>query len=216
MALAFPRVLPCGIATRDFTIARGTSANRMNGGATQVREWAAPRWQASFTSAPLRRREHQALEAWLDTARGGLRAFLAHDPLKPYPVAYTRAQFLTLSRAGGGAFDGTSTLLTYNTGTIGIGSLPVGLTLKAGDMVGLAPAGLYLLHRLAEDVVADALGRITVTVEPAVQVAWLAVGVPVTFVRPPCLMVLDPGSVSTPRTAGQTGAISFSAVQQVV
>ena len=85
MAVTYPRTMLCGVQQSSFSIGRPMAINRLNGGVTQVRELGEPRWFASFTYAGFMRMQFQELQAWIDSLRGGLQYFYAHDALKPYP-----------------------------------------------------------------------------------------------------------------------------------
>ncbi|WP_375458890.1 hypothetical protein [uncultured Enterovirga sp.] len=213
MALAFPRAMLCGVLSSQFEIRRFMSTNQLAGGTTQVREAAEPRWMAEFTYAPMGRAAFQQLQAWLDTLRGGLRFFLAHDALKPYPVGYGKAALLALTRAGGGAFDGTATLSSISATGFTLTSLPGGFALKAGDHIGLVQSGRFGLFRIVEDATASGGGAVTLTVEPRVPTNLFTTGALAHLVRPSCTMILDPASISASRSAGSRAPITFSGIQ---
>lgn len=214
MALIFPRPMPCGVQTIEFEIARAVSKNALYGGTTQVREMGEARWRASFSYAPMKREQFQALQAWLDSLRGGLRTFLGHDALKPYPLAY-RGGFGGLLRAGGGAFDGTGSVVSIGTDTISVGQMPAGFVLRAGDMIGLVEGGRYGLFRILEDVSANGAGSLAVTVEPRIVPGLFTIAARASFSRPSCLMTLDADSISASRTAMIRAPISFSGIQKI-
>lgn len=207
--------MPCGVQTIEFEIARAVSKNMLYGGLTQVREMGEPRWRATFTYAPMKRAEFQALQAWLDSLRGGMRTFLAHDALKSYPVSY-RGGFGGLTRAVGGVFDGTASVTGFaGADSFSVAALPAGFVLRAGDMVGLVQGGNRGLYRILEDVTATAGGAATLTVEPRIVPGLFTTAAQATFVRPACLMTLDPDSISASRTAMIRSPISFSGIQKV-
>lgn len=215
MTIIHPRAMLCGVLTTTFEIRRFMSSNQLYGGTTQVREMAESRWGAEFTYAPMGRAQFQTLQAWLDSQRGGLRTFLAHDPLKPYPVSYTKAAMLALARAGGGAFDGTATLTALSASGFTLAGLPNGFLLKAGDHVGLIQSGRYGVFRILEDVTATPGGAAALTVEPRVPTNLFTTAASATLVRPSCSMILDPASSPSSRTAGSRAPISFSGIQSL-
>lgn len=200
--------------TVELEIARPMSANRLAGGAIQVRETGEPRWRAAVTYAAMARAEYQALRAWLDTARGGLRRFLVHDALQPYPLLYPKPALLAMTRAGGSlAFDGSATVTSLAANAITLATLPALFGLKTGDYIGLIEAGRYGLHRLVEDAVATSGGVLVANVEPRVATTLFTTAAVATVVRASCLMVLDASSVQASRSAAARAPISFSAVQ---
>ena len=148
---------------RDFTIDRGQ-----------------PRWLAKFKTRPLTAPELGAMEAFKAKLRGRARYCLIYDPRHAYPAAYMPAGWGTLTRAGGGSFDGTCHVASIaNSGLDGVGRdvvtlgasggfLPVGLSLIAGDHVSFSQSGLVSLHRILDTAaqVANGSGVVTVWVEP--------------------------------------------------
>jgi len=197
--------LPCGIVTSNFRIAQGVSINRLNSGVSQVRQFAEPRWTAEFTYAGLMRREHQAIEAWIDSLRGGLLDFYAHDPLKPYPVMYP-----------GGVYPagtvGAANVTSVGVNTIGISGLPATFAIKAGDHVGLVEGARRGLFRILEDLTGSSG---TLNIEPRIVGGQFTTGSFAQFSFPVCTMTIDVSTVSASRTAGIPSPISFSAVQKV-
>lgn len=204
MTITFPRDMLCGVVQADFSISRPMAVNRLNGGVTQVRELGAPRWVGRFTYAGHMRARFQTLQAWLDSLRGGLNSFYAHDALKPFPVTYRGVM--------PGGWNGLGALTGMSASTINV-AIPVALTIKAGDMVGLIEGTKRGLYRIVED--SSGTSNITVTVEPPINPALFTLAATANFVRPVCEMVLEPGSVSTVQTAGAPAAISFAGVQRV-
>ena len=209
MAVTYPRTMLCGVQQASFSIGRPMAVNRLNGGVTQVRELGEPRWFGSFTYAAFRRMKFQELQAWIDSLRGGLQFFYAHDALKPYPAYYPGGVGLT-------GWPGTGTIVGLATDSIGVTGTIANMKFKAGDMVGLQEGAKRGLHRVVEDVTFNPAGTGVLFVEPRVQLTLFSAVAIVQFIRPVCTMVLDPGSVSTTQTAGTPSSISFAGVQQVV
>nr|WP_314525489.1 hypothetical protein [uncultured Brevundimonas sp.] len=111
--------------------------------------------------------------AFLDALRGLQRPFLAHDLTRPYPRAYPTG-FAGLSRAGGGAFDGTATSWSVNADRdqITLAGQPAAFPLKRRDglMLRWSTGGepRRSLHRLSAPATATAGGVVTLAVEPPV------------------------------------------------
>ncbi len=213
MAITYPRTLPCGVQSVTLEPSYSQAMNRSRSGEVGVLELADPRWQAQIAYAPLDRERFQAMRAWLDSARGALVRVLVHDALQPYPLLYPKAVLEALSRAGGGAFDGTATVTALGPTGVTLGALPPNFALKAGDYVGLVEGGRYGLLRVAEDATGSGGGSLALTGFPLGQTKHFTTGAQARLVRPPCLMTLDPASVSAARSAGQRAPVSFNAVQ---
>jgi hypothetical protein len=213
VTITYPRTLPCGVQTVEMVPDYVQAINQSRGRVTQVLERADPRWRFSATYAPMERAAFQALQAWLLTTEGSLVQVLVHDAMQPYPLLYPRAVLEALTRASGGAFDGTATVNALGPTTVQLGSLPAGFKLSAGDYVGLAEGGKYGLVKVVEDKTASGIGNVTLDVRPRFQTKFFTTAAQAHLVRPACLMTLDPGSVSAARTAGRRSPISFSGVQ---
>lgn len=203
MTITYPRDMICGITTASLRLSLGVSKNFLNGGLTQVRQFAEPRWVGEFTYSPMRRVQFQAVEAWIDSLRGGMNDFYGHDPLKPRPATY---------HAGlPPGFPGDPVTITaVGTNTISLAGLPTGFVLLVGDHVGIKEGTKRGLFRITEGLVGSSG---TVTVEPRTT-GYTTAGT-ANLVRPACLMTLDPDSIQGGRTARTTSPISFSAIQKV-
>jgi len=208
MAISHPRQMVCGVQTVDFEIMRSMSINRLNGGITQVREMGEPRWRASFSYFPLQRLAFQEVQAWLDSLRGGLNAFYAHDPLKPFPLSYPKGVYP-------GSYTGAGPISAISATGFTLSSMPNQFLLHAGDMVGLAIGSSRGLFRILEAVNTGGGTTAALTVEPRVDTAIFTTGSTAWLSRPYCTMILDPNSISASRTAGVPSPITFSAIQKL-
>jgi hypothetical protein len=203
MTITYPRDMICGVGTCWFRLSHGVSVNRLNGGVTQVRQYAEPRWVADFSYSPMHRASYQAVEAWIDSLRGGLLDFYGHDPLKPLPITY---------RSGlPSGFPGDPiTVFAVGTNSISVAGLPTGFVLKAGDHIGIKEGTRRGLFRIMEDFVGTT-GALNV--EPRVN-GFTTAGF-ATLVRPACVMTIDVNTIQGGRTARQATPITFSAIQKV-
>jgi len=209
VAVTYPRTMLCGVQQASFTIGRPMAVNRLNGGVTQVRELGEPRWVASFTYAGSKRLQFQAVQAWVDSLRGGLQLFYGHDALKPYPASYPGGVGLT-------GWGGTGTIIGLAVDSIGVTGTIANMKFKAGDMVGLSEGTKRGLFRIVEDVTFNPAGSGVLFVEPRVSLTLFTALAIVNFFRPVCTMVLDPGSVSATQTAWGPSSVGFGGVQQVI
>jgi len=196
--------LPCGVLTTSFKIARGMSRNLIHSGVTQVREFAEPRWVASFTYAPMKRAGFQDIEAWVDSLRGGLMDFYAHHPLRPFPVSYPFFPAL--------GWNGIANVTSIGVNTIGVAGMLANFTLKPGDMIGLIEGARRGLFRVIEPHV-GASGLLTI--EPRIVPGVFTGATICNVARPVCVMTIDVDSISGEQTAGQAAPFGFSAVQKV-
>lgn len=211
MTITYPRTMPAfDMLSCGFTIRRSMLRAESGGGVVQEMESFPARWEATWTTRPLNETQRGEMVAWLDSMRGAQKRFIGFDPTRCYPLAYG-VGVLALSRAGGGAFDGTATLSSYTASTLTVATLPSGYQAKPGDMVSVTnAASKRSLHRVVEAATASGGGSITLTVEPTVTITLAASNV-VNLVRAAAIMHLLEMTVP-PRNAFRQ-SITFSARQ---
>ena len=204
MAITYPLTLPSVFLPSEvsFDIDWQSTSQFTRGGGRQMAQIADPFWRLSVQTARLQRFEMEELRAWVDLLRGGQKTFLAHDPSRPLPRNYPSG-VSALTRAGGGAFDGTATVTAITNGrslTFGSGGalrLPASFVFKAADYLSLVKTGtttIYSLHRVMEAQTADATGVVTLSVEPPVKSTIYAAPVTANLVQPLAEFVIEPGS----------------------
>ena len=226
MAVSFPRSFPAGRFDRgQLVLDPFTSTNRLAGGKTQSRSLAEPRWRGSFlTVALFNATSLRIWEAWLDSLKGGVKEFYAYDPRYPFPQDYPESTtdagdaWTGLTRFGGGGFDGTGTVTALTATTIAIGTLPVGFTLKIGDLIGLVEGDYRGLFRILEDATGDAGGAATVTVEPSTNPAGTTLfttSATFNLEKPVVVMTLEDEFTEHPDDR-LFGAVAFRCVQKIL
>lgn len=183
------------------------------GGLVQVANLGADLWFMQYATAPLDYQQAMEWLAFLHSLRGGLRTFKAWHPLRRYPLGYPTG-FAGLTRAGGGAFDGTCTLSTISgpRDQITLTTLPVSFAFNIGDMVSFPMGSTQCLVRVLEAATADGSGIATLLIEPTVPLA-ATTSVTATLTKPWCHAVVDAKSIRGPIGPGYVEAVSFSAMQ---
>jgi hypothetical protein len=191
VTITFPRSLPAfaNMKTALFRLMQYVAVTPLRNGKMPATELGQAYWKGFFETRPLNRWEFGEFAACWDSMRGGVKTFKANDPMRPYPNAY-RAGFGGLTRAGGGAFDGTADVTALTASTIALATLPAGFVVTAGDYVGLTEGSLIGLYRIIEAVTANGSGVATVTVEPKILSAFTAAAV-ANFEKPPAEFVID-------------------------
>ncbi|WP_454914979.1 hypothetical protein [Xanthobacter sediminis] len=216
MAIIYPRPFPTGLrfTKSQMTLTRQMSVITLEGGGVEAAEMGEPIWKLSATTEPLRWSGRRQLAAW-HASLAGSRRILAYDWVGSYPIAYGAA-VLGLTRAGGGAFNGTATLGPVTATTVMLTGLPANYIVSTGDRMSFAWNDSRAYHEAMETVVATSGGVATVTVEPAVRLEPApTIGAAVALVRPTCVMMIVPDSWNMDES-GALGPASFDAVQVVV
>jgi hypothetical protein len=209
MAITFPRDLLQPIRTVTFDLMHFVKGAGMGGPVIESRD---PLWMAEYETPPLTNAQLAEWRAWWASMRGGVRQFYAYDPKTPYPLLYPNG-VSGLTRAGGGAFDGTTTITAIAARSITLGTLPVGFVISAGDKLGLVEGGLRSLHIVVEAGTANGSGVATVAVEPPIATTLFTTAGAGNLVRPVVKMRPKPDSWQS-RTSPIPEPISFSAEQQ--
>lgn len=173
-------------------------------------------WEAMYQSKPLNETNYGRWHAWKLSMRGASRTFKGYDPRRCWPISYGPS-ILTMTRFGGGLFDGTVSLTAAAGELIRMGDgalkLPPGFILVAGDYVSFPWLGGQHVVKVLETNTANSSGLMTdIIVDP-----WLRTGgtVPVTatLIRPWCEMKIKPGSWSGDRSL--LDPVSFEAIQHL-
>ena len=178
----------------DFECLRRQGGAVLGSGNDYITDRGIPQWQATLKTRMLFPSEISQWRGFRDSLRGMSRFFVGYDPLRAYPGAYMPRGWGSLTRVGGGAFDGTASLVAIsNSGLPGIGNdvieigtLPSGLALINGDYVSLSQSGVVSLHRVLDQTaqVANGSGDVTVWVEPEVPAAFVAGTAAVNLLQP--------------------------------
>lgn len=216
MSIVYPLAFPSGASFSQcsFDLRVTEAVNVLPGGAVLAAELGDPLWTGKFVSGLCGPHQRARWQAWRASLRGSIGTFLGFDPDKAYPLAYGEA-VLGLTRAGGGAFDGTATLDAATAGSLTLSGLPADYEVRAGDMLSFAWSASRALHMVVADAQADAGGVLEVEVMPPVLLSPApAEDAVVDLVRPACLMRIVPGSFSAP-AARQSTTVSFEAVQVI-
>jgi len=158
-----------------------------------------PRWRAQWSIGRIGALRSDIWRAWVARLRGAQRAFYAADLARPYPLAHITG-FAGMTRAGGGAFDGSATgwSETINAdleSEVTLEGMPAELVLSIGDYIDFRweteGAPRRALIRVVVGAEADGSGDITFKSEPPIP-GVVPVDAAAHLDEPACLMKLDP------------------------
>ena len=219
-----------GVARLKFDIERVDLASPEASGRQGGVQAGWPLWSASFDidrSDPV---SGDLWRAFLDRLRGRQRLFFAINPARLYPRAYP-VGFGGMTRAGGGAFDGSALGWAQNidadgNAMLGLTGLPAGLVLNPGDLIGFkwdaagAPAASYGRRTMARVVLptnASGGGAATAMVEPPIDTLVVPPTAVAHLDRACCTMRLVPDKSQLGPTAsgGSFGGGTIFAIQDL-
>lgn len=226
MTISFPRALPAELLARLstclFELEFMQEIAPTRGGAQIARDLGPPLWRAKYQSASLPAAYFKAVEAWLESLGGSVNPFYGYDLQRAYAVAYPSG-YGSLTRPGGGGFDGTALLasvagdnVSVTIGTSGdhTTALPVGFVLTVGDYLAFDynSGTQRALHKVINGGTADSNGVLTAEVRPPVKAGYS--GATVQLATPSGKFKLSPGSVrKVMQPNGMFGSVYFEGVQ---
>jgi hypothetical protein len=132
MAITYPRAMLTGIGfgSQKFDLVHQSVIAPTRGGQLVSVELGPARWVGEWQTNRLPEIDFNALRAWLSSLRGSGRSFYGRDRLHSFPFSCPNG-FGGLTRAGGGAFDGTATSWSVDgsRSALTLNGLPAGLAL---------------------------------------------------------------------------------------
>lgn len=209
MSISFPRsdvmdVTKLIIQSPGFYIFEMQEIARQRSGQIRARIFSDPIWKANFVTPTMTQDDCIDFEAVLRTLQRGLQPFEARDTRREYPRLYPT-----------GVFNDTGQIAAFanNRTSVEIDNLDANFALKRGDKFSVTYGGVTTLHEVSEDVTADGSGAtgefdIIPSIGPDVPLNSI-----VRFKKPPCHMVIEPGTISYNPGASALGTVSFSALQ---
>ncbi|PRD42182.1 hypothetical protein C5748_17100 [Phyllobacterium phragmitis] len=200
--------------TTDFRLMRRDQTARSQGGSTIVKRRNTPLWTLTAQTISLRPNDLDRWRARMEALEDASRLFWGYSMSRCYPILYPNGSWPT-----GPAFNGlTATINTLNANNkaMTLAGVPEGYKPSEGDMLSFqyGPDPSYALHRIEETVTASA-GGVTPEFEVRPHIRpGAVVGTAVRLVRPRCLMMIVPGSVSAPADLNTgRGTVSFQGLQ---
>nr|WP_245450316.1 hypothetical protein [Neorhizobium sp. SOG26] len=191
-----------------------SDTSMMEGRRSEVVASMTPFWKAAFQTAWLEEIDYGLFDAFVMKASSRGAPFLAYDPSRPRPIAMDTGAPLSGTKSGGGAFNGQAVLQTItNSRQQVIAGLPAGFKLSPGDYIEYRMTPLKRsLHRIMESATANNFGVVTLSVMFGLDTQNFSTAATVHFERASSVMMIDPGSVSAPKSWGGREA-SFSATE---
>lgn len=171
-SLVFPIPMPQGVASEYFEPERVDAISPTTDGAVGGVTLGFPLWRARWTlGQSISRATSEEWRAFVAVLRGQQRTFLGYDQGRRYPLS-APAGFAGLTRAGGGAFDGSASSWSVNADRDEptLSGFPPGFVVSVGDLImwRWVTGGVQrrALCRSVRPAVANGSGVVTVIVEP--------------------------------------------------
>ncbi|MEO0589120.1 MAG: hypothetical protein AAFZ11_01020 [Pseudomonadota bacterium] len=223
MILPLPDTLS-GIARVRFSILRVDYAAPEASGRQGGVQAGFPVWGARMELDRIDADSADLWQAFVDRMRGRIRRFYCHDTARDLPLAH-RFGMTDLTRAGGGAFDGSASSWSQaidsdDNANVTLGGLPAGFSIAVGDYIGFkwdasgAASDTFerrTMMRAVLPATANASGQAVVTAEPPLDTALVPSGAVAHFDKPSCVMQLVPEE-SQLSPVGEGGTIAGGAV----
>ncbi|RVJ72237.1 hypothetical protein [Sinorhizobium medicae] len=191
-----------------------TDVSMMEGRRSEEQAAGTPFWKAHYTTNWMTPAFYGLFDAFVMKSSSRGAPFLGYDLFRPRPIAHNNGKPLSGTKAGGGAFNGDAVLQSItNTRAIVVTGLPAGFKLSPGDYVELRMSALVRsLHRIVESATANASGVVSLSIMFGLDIQHITTAATIHFEKPSCVMTMDPGSVSAPKSwAGREA--SFSATE---
>lgn len=223
MILPLPETLS-GIARVTFDIQRIDYAAPEASGRQGGVQAGFPLWIARLEFDRIDAESADLWRAFIDRLRGRIRRFVCYDTARPLPIAH-RFGMLDLTRAGGGAFDGSATswsqaVDTAGDATVTLNGLPAGFQLSVGDYIGFkwdaegADEGTFerrTVMRASLPATANASGVAAVVAEPPLDTDLVPSDAIAHFDKPSCVMQLIPEETQL-APIGEGGTMASGAI----
>lgn len=197
----------------SFDPVRTRNVSRMLGRRTETALRGTPYWVASYAAGNLTTAEVGLFDAFNMLASDG-GVFAGYDPARPRPIAYGSTPLAGV-KAGGGAFNGDAVLQSItNPLAIVVNGLPAGFQLSVGDYVEVRKSALVRsLHRITAPATANGAGVVSLAIRFFLDTQTFAAGNTVHFEKSACIMEMDEGSFSLPKSFPHNN-VQFTATEQ--
>ena len=183
--------------------------SRAAGGVTYVKDLGPALWTLTAQSRVMTPNQLDHWRARLGALEGGMTRFRGYSMSRRYPIAYPHRTWPTLSQ-----FNGVAELYAVapSRKAIRISGLPAGFRFSVGDLIQIGNTDLHRVietSHAAQDGVTPAF-EIYPHVWPGIEAAQQ---VAVNVLQPSCVMMLEPGSVSSEAAMSGWGSVSFRAIE---
>lgn len=198
----------------DFKPVRPRDTNRMEGRRTEAQTFGTPYWTAAYRAGALTPTQEGLIRAFMMQAGDDGEVFAGYDAWRPRPVAMDLGRPLSGTKAGGGAFNGDAVLNSIPSSTlIAVGGLPASFKLSPGDYVEIRKSPtIRSLHLVSAAATANGSGICTFPIKYALDLQTFTLPCTVHFEKAACIMQMDPGSYSGPKSWASREP-SFSATE---
>jgi hypothetical protein len=212
MAISYPRSDIMGLgkwaAGTRFQPMHRTDLSRVASGQNYTASYGMPLWVGDFVTSRMNTVDSQVLYSALQSLQDGQQLFVAHDPKRIVPSAYSSLSDFT--------DQGLLQNVSADRRTVRLESLEPNLVIGVGDLIKFQSGGAKSLHYFLEAVTANGngnTGSVFIEVFPPVP-PDMPNGALARFKTPDCWMRLVPGSLQRQTLDSTRERITFQGIQE--
>ncbi len=206
--IELPTNFPC--RARKFQIITKQEITPSGSGFVQTVNRSEPFWVAEYETPPLNASRYNDVISFLDQLDGSKGTFLAYDPRKPMPYAYSSMAVGSNPWHRAGLAPRFLTV-NYSTGVVTMDRLATGAIITKGDLISITVGNKRYLHRTRVGATANASGLASITVYPS-PVYTLAASTDIRYQKAVAEMKVL-GGYSEQDSVDSLPVISFKAAQ---
>lgn len=152
MALAAPIEIPTGLVfnSKTFDVGYYQQVSPGGGGFVQTIQRGEPMWYAEYSTPPLRDDRYDEAIAFKLALEGSLETFLAYDPRRIMPRAYSFLPITADPWTQSGQVAPRVTAVDYAAGTLSLDRLATGAIVTAGDYISFKIGKIWYLFRVMD------------------------------------------------------------------
>jgi hypothetical protein len=152
MAFPDPLEMPeeLRIREKNFDISYYQQSSPAGMGFNQTIQRSIPMWYAEYETVGLRADRYDAVRSFFDLLDGSLGTFLAYDPRRPMPRAYSAQPTAEDPWTQTGQTAPRVTAVNVANSTISLDRLETGAVITKGDYISYKVGNIWVLHRSVE------------------------------------------------------------------
>lgn len=148
-SIELPDPFPC--RSKVFTLVSNQQLTPVGSGFLQTLNRSTPAWIAEYQTVPLNNTAWSNMISFLDKLEGSMNVFLAYDPRREMPLAYSSQPISANPWTQASFSNPRITAKDYANSTISLDRLATGAIITAGDYISVYIGGTWHLMRSTEN-----------------------------------------------------------------